>query len=83
MSAEVEIARYTEVPQAEIAKGLLIANGIPCRLLNDDVGGMYPQMHLGEGMRLIVPEPFAEAARQLLASYENSDETRRDEDLRS
>ena len=44
---------------------------------------MYPQMHLGEGMRLVVPEHFAEAAQQLLASYENSDETRPDEDLGS
>ena len=78
MSAEVEIARYTEVPQAEIAKGLLIANGIPCRLLNDDVGGMYPQMHLGEGMKLMVPEDFVESARELLAAFENGEETRED-----
>lgn len=78
MKSEVEVARYTEVPEAEIAKGLLIANGIPCQLIIDDVGGMYPQMHLGEGMRLIVPEQFAEAAQKLLASFEQGDEARQD-----
>jgi hypothetical protein len=78
MNSEIEVARYTEVPEAEIAKGLLIANGIPCRLIIDDVGGMYPQMHLGEGMKLMVPPEFAEAAQKLLASFENGDEARQD-----
>ncbi len=71
MDKEVEVARFTEVSEAEVAKGLLTANGIPCMLAYDDVGGMEPQMNLGEGIRLVVPGNFAEDARRLLASVED------------
>jgi hypothetical protein len=71
MKPEVMVARYTEISEAEIAKSLLIANGIPCWLSNDDGGGMYPQLHLGEGMRLMVPEQFSGAAKELLSAYES------------
>ena len=50
MKNEVEIARYSEVPEAEVARGLLESHEIPCLLQRDDAGGMEPPLHLGEGM---------------------------------
>ncbi len=71
MDKEVEVARFTDVSEAEVAKGLLSANGIPCILVYDDVGGMEPQMNLGEGIRLMVPPAFADDAKGLLQSVED------------
>lgn len=68
MSGEVQIAVYTDLTEAEIAKGLLTSNGVPCILTEDDAGGMYPQLHQGLGVRLVVPEEFAEQAKEMLDS---------------
>lgn len=72
MDTEVEVARFTEVSEAEVAKGLLMANGIPCILSHDNVGGMEPQMNLGEGIRLMVPSNFAADAERLLKAVEDA-----------
>jgi len=64
---EVEIARYSEVPEAEVARGLLQSHGIDVFLQRDDAGGMEPPLHLGEGLRLLVPAEQAQRARQILA----------------
>lgn len=66
MSKEVQIAIYTEIHEADIAKGLLTANEVPCMLARDDAGTMYPQLRQGLGVRLLVPEEFAERARAIL-----------------
>lgn len=66
MIGEVQIAIYMDVHEADIAKGLLTANDVPCMLVRDDAGTMYPQLHQGLGVRLVVPEAFAEGARRLL-----------------
>jgi hypothetical protein len=66
MSKEVQIAIYTEIHEADIAKGLLTTNEIPCMLVRDDAGTMYPQLRQGLGVRLLVPEEFAERARDIL-----------------
>ena len=66
MSAEVQIAIFTEIHEADIAKGLLAANEVPCMLVRDDAGTMYPQLRQGLGVRLVVPGEFAERARTIL-----------------
>ena len=66
MSGEVQIAIYTDISEAEIAKGLLTANGVPCMLAHDDAGSTYPQLHQSLGIRLVVPENFADEAKALL-----------------
>ena len=66
MSDEVQIAIYTEIHEADIAKGLLTANEVPCRIARDDAGSMYPQLIQGLGVRLMVPEEFAGQARSIL-----------------
>jgi hypothetical protein len=67
MKNEVEIARYSEVSEAEVARGLLQSHEIPVLLQRDDAGGMEPPLHLGEGLRLVVPAEHAQRARQILA----------------
>jgi hypothetical protein len=79
MSEEVQIAIYTDITEAEVAKGLLTANGVPCMLAHDDGGSTYPQLHQSLGIRLVVPEDFAQQAYRLLeAAQAEADE---EEDL--
>ena len=66
MSEEVQIAVFSDINEAEIAKALLMSNGVPCILTDDDAGGMYPQLRQTLGVHLMVPEEFAEQARELL-----------------
>ena len=66
MIGEVQIAIYMDVHEANIAKGLLEANDVPCMLVRDDAGTMYPQLNQGLGIRLVVPEEVAERARRIL-----------------
>jgi len=66
MSGEVQVAIYTEIHEADIAKGLLTTSGIACRIVRDDAGAMYPQLRQGLGVRLMVPEEFAGQARSIL-----------------
>jgi hypothetical protein len=66
MSGEVQIAIYTEIHEAEIARGLLTVNGVASRIVRDDAGAMYPQLHQGLGVRLVVPSEFAVQARRIL-----------------
>jgi len=66
MSEEVQVAIFGDINEAELAKALLTSNGIPCILTDDDAGGMYPQLQQTLGVRLMVPESFADQARELL-----------------
>ena len=66
MIGEVQVALFSEIHEADIAKGLLTANDVPCMLIRDDAGTMYPQLHQGLGVRLVVPEEFAQRARSIL-----------------
>ena len=66
MNEEVQIAIFTDMVEAEIAKGLLMANGVPCMLAHDDAGSAYPQLNQTLGIRLVVPVDFAEQGQRLL-----------------
>lgn len=64
----VEVARFGYRHEAEMALGILEDEGIPGVVLADDVGGQYPGV-IGAA-RLVVPDAFAERAREVLAELQ-------------
>ena len=65
--ALVEIARFADVTEAQVAATALRASGIPATVQNEHFGQFYYllQQALG-GFRLLVPEVDAEDARAFL-----------------
>ena len=66
MPGLVKVAEFGSRPEAEIAKGMLEANGIRAMLSADEMGGIRPELTFTMGARLLVAEDQAEAARGLL-----------------
>ncbi len=66
MSGLVKVATFGNRPEAEIAKGMLEANGIRTVLSADDAGGWRPELTFTMGVRLLVAEDDVEVARELL-----------------
>lgn len=64
----VELQVFSDSTSAELAKGILEAGGIECRLHADDCGGMYPSMDLVRGVSLLVRSTDYDTAKALLAS---------------
>jgi hypothetical protein len=63
----IEIGAYATRSDAEIAQSALAAAGIDSVVESDDAGGAYP-FDLSGGARLLVDEPDAKAAAQVLAT---------------
>lgn len=56
---------------AEVVRGRLIAEGIPAILQYDAAAAVYPVTVDGIGeVRILVPEPLAQAAREVIARFE-------------
>jgi hypothetical protein len=72
----VEIGRFVTRRDAEIARALLAAAGIPCVLAPDKASGTYP-IGLSGGARLLVAEVDAHEAAELLGHHGRSHEDRR------
>jgi hypothetical protein len=71
----VEVGSFTSRPHAEMAAGMLGANGIRAEVLGDDAGGVVPHVPMGShGYRLRVADEDAEDARDLLAGGAVDDE---------
>jgi len=65
----VVVARFSTRMEAEMAAGLLEAEGIAAYVSADDAGGAYPSLQFIRGVRLIVlPEDEAQA-RAILADW--------------
>jgi hypothetical protein len=66
------IDRFTTRAQAELARGLLSANGFDAMVLTDDAGGMRPDMGYGIGGTVVVvpDEQLADALVVLDAVHE-------------
>ena len=64
----VVVKRFADQMEAEVAKVVLDAHGIPAMLLRDDAGGMIPALHLLFQARLVVHREHAEEALRLLES---------------
>jgi hypothetical protein len=61
------IDRFTSRVQAELARGLLTANGFDAIVLADDAGGNRPEISFGiGGTVVVVPDHQLEAALALL-----------------
>ncbi|HTU77514.1 MAG TPA: DUF2007 domain-containing protein [Solirubrobacteraceae bacterium] len=59
----VQVARASDLPQAEFIANLLLEEGIPC-VLRNCIGGYSPMIGPRE---IMVPESAAEVARETLA----------------
>ena len=68
MSELICIKTYATRMDAELAKAVLEANGVPAMVSADDLGGWFPGMPLpyGGGVRLLVPKEHVEEAAEVL-----------------
>ncbi|HEV8598983.1 MAG TPA: DUF2007 domain-containing protein [Gemmatimonadales bacterium] len=62
----VVLKTYTNRAEAELAQGILQANGIDALVSSDDAGGMQPWLQLALGVRLLVHHEDALRAAWLL-----------------
>ena len=62
----VELQVFTNPDSANLARGILEANGIECWLAADDCGGMLAAVDLVRGIKLLVRSESATVARELL-----------------
>jgi len=60
------VRTFSERGEAEIARALLEAEGIPAALSADDLGGTTPPLDLSAGLQLVVAARDVEQARALL-----------------
>lgn len=61
------IQRFSSRVDAEVAASMLNANGIEARVVNDDTGGMHPNLAFGHGgSEVIVEDAQLEEATALL-----------------
>jgi putative signal transducing protein len=66
----VPIAVVTSRTEAELMVGFLKSNGVRAAVSADDAGGQEPQLQL-QGVRVLVAQADAAAARQLLADIDS------------
>ncbi|MFU8839613.1 MAG: putative signal transducing protein [Nitriliruptoraceae bacterium] len=61
------IRRFSSRVEAEMAASMLVANGIDAYVMNDDSGGMHPNLAFGLGTsEVIVPDEQLDDATVLL-----------------
>jgi hypothetical protein len=61
------IQRFSSRVDAEVAASMLNAMGIDARVVNDDTGGMHPNLAFGHGgSEIVVPDDQLEEATALL-----------------
>ena len=62
----VEIARYFNIIEGEVACAQLRAEGIIAYLKTDNAGGVHPELNFTRGARLMVLAADEERARQIV-----------------
>ncbi len=62
----IEIAKFFNRGEAEVAVAKLRASSIPAYLKTDDAGGLHPELDFTRGIRLMVLAEDEESARQAL-----------------
>ncbi|HEX6450052.1 MAG TPA: DUF2007 domain-containing protein [Trebonia sp.] len=70
-NAWVPVAVVTSQAEAELIVGLLRNNDLRAVVSADDAGGQEPELQL-QGVRVLVPRSDEAAARQLLATVEDT-----------
>lgn len=74
------IRRFSSRVDAQMAASMLRANGIEARVMNDDTGGMHPNLAFGLGTsEVIVPDDQLEEATALLDAAQGGAEVGPDE----
>jgi hypothetical protein len=72
----VVVRAYGDRLEAELAKGSLEASGIPAMIQGDTAGGMREHLAWsGAGFKILVREEYATAAREVLTSPAEGDES--------
>jgi putative signal transducing protein len=69
----VEVGRFDRRADAEFARSLLAAAGIPCVLAPDEAAGAYP-IDLSGGARVLVADADAHDAAVILRDHAPSEE---------
>jgi hypothetical protein len=69
----VEVGRFDTRADAEVARSLLAAAGIPCVLAPDEAAGAYP-IALSGGARVLVADADAHDAAVILSHHASSEE---------
>lgn len=69
----VHIESYADRPEAEMAKGVLSANGIEAVISGDEFGGYSPAQAFTTGVQLFVNDEDFEEAKKILSELEKPD----------
>lgn len=77
----VVVEKFTSRMEAELAAGLLEAEGIQAFVSADDAGGAYPQLQYLRGVELIVFPEDEERAREILAEWRQGQPLEDEEDI--
>ena len=77
----VEVENFPTRMEAEMAAGVLEAEGIYTLVSADDAGGTYPPLQYLRGVRLMVLPEDEKRARQILADWRQSRPLEDDEDI--
>jgi hypothetical protein len=72
----IKVGRFDTRTDAEFARSLLAAAGIPCVLVPDRASGDYP-IDLAGGARLLVADADAHDAAEILRHHEQAEDDRR------
>jgi Putative prokaryotic signal transducing protein len=67
----IEVARFDTRADAEFARSVLAAAGIPCVLAPDEASGAYP-IYRSEAARLLVADADAHDAVEILSRRANT-----------
>lgn len=66
----VEIARFFDIVEGEVACARLRAEGVRAYLKTDNAGGIHPELNFTRGLRLMVLSRDEERARRLIERVE-------------
>jgi hypothetical protein len=71
---ELEVARFSTIPEGELAVALLCNHGISARLPDRDMATMNPDLLIAIGnVRVVAPDHQVQAARALIARVRAGD----------
>ena len=69
---EFEVARFSTLPEAELATALLQRHGINARLPDREMATMLPHLHIAiGGVRVVAPETHIDEARAIVVRARN------------
>lgn len=71
-ASSVVIDTFPNRSSADVARGVLAAEGIDAKIISDDAGGLHPDLALNRGVNLVVAGRDAEVARSVLGAERGS-----------